>query len=84
MSHFLEKRGGICPLCPPLATPLPWTLGEYTKLNGGSSNRSKKSWGIYVPFDIEDDMEDQEGTTADSVSSLLCSCVLIKYMIDRE
>ena len=59
-----------------LSKDVPWTLGEYTKLNGGSSNRSKKSWGIYVPFDIENDMEDQD-TTADSVSSLLCSCVLI-------
>ena len=28
-----------------LSEDIPWTLGEYIRLNGGTSNRSKKSWG---------------------------------------
>ena len=48
-----------------LSKDVPWTLGEYTKLNSGSSNRSKKSWGIYyIPFDTENETDNQN-TTAD-------------------
>ena len=62
--------GGLVPNLP--MGDQPWTLGEYIKLNGGSLNRSKKLWGIYVPFDT-DEMSDFEGrlndNTLDSVST---------------
>ena len=53
-----------------------WTLGEYIKLNGGSLNRSKKLWGIYVPFDVDEEAEFEQAelvtnSTLDSVSNNL-------------
>lgn len=36
-----------------------WTLGDFTEQNGGTSNRSKKVWGVLCPIDDE---------TEDSVS----------------
>jgi hypothetical protein len=52
----------------------PWTLGEYIKLNGGSLNRSKKLWGIYIPFDVDEESEFEHpepktSSTLDSVSN---------------
>lgn len=32
----------------------PWKLGEYVMHVGGSANRSKKLWGIFVPIDADD------------------------------
>ena len=32
-----------------------WTLGEYIKYNGGTSNRSKKVWGLLVEEEEDDE-----------------------------
>lgn len=53
--------GGLVPDIP--INNEPWSLGEYINLNGGSVNRSKKCWGIYVPIDV-----DENDNTLDSVS----------------
>ena len=58
--------GGLVPDIP--ISGEPWTLGEYVKLNGGNANRSKKCWGIYIPFDV-DDKQVMRNTTLDSVSA---------------
>ena len=42
----------------------PWTLGEYTRQHGGSQNRSKRVWGIVIPYDIDEAVD-----TSDSVRS---------------
>ena len=34
-----------------------WTLGEFTQQNGGTSNRSKKVWGVLCPYDEETPIE---------------------------
>lgn len=31
-----------------------WTLGNFVKFNGGTANRSKKVWGIYIPVGADD------------------------------
>ena len=52
----------------------PWTLGEYTRLNGGTQNRSKNTWGILVPIDDEESTVGKEYTsTADSVCKISSS-----------
>lgn len=51
-----------------------WTLGEFVKLNGGVTTRSKKTWGIYIPIDV-DDQDDR----IDSVRRLVCSCMHAYY-----
>ena len=33
-----------------------WTLGDYIRLNGGTSNRSKKVWGLLVSEDEDGDL----------------------------
>ena len=38
----------------PLQNGQPWWLGGYI---GGASARSKKVFGIYVPIDVEEEME---------------------------
>ena len=58
----------------------PWTLGEYTRLNGGTQNRSKKTWGILIPVDDEESDFGREYTsTADSVWKTLWSDELDNY-----
>ena len=42
----------------------PWSLGEYIRQHGGTQNRSKKVWGICIPFDV---MEDNFMSTHDSL-----------------
>ena len=58
--------GGLVPDIP--INNEPWTLGEYIKLNGGSVNRSKKCWGIYVPIGVEENLKVVDSSTLDSVS----------------
>ena len=33
----------------------PWTLGGYVEEIGGVSVRSKKTFGIYIPLDVEEE-----------------------------
>lgn len=55
--------GGIVPDSPIGGNK--WTLGEFIRRNGGSKNRSKKVWGVYVPVGFDE----AEMTTSDSVSN---------------
>ena len=43
-----------------------WSLGEYIRYNGGTSNRSKKVWGILV----EDDKDKDPFSIFETVSEL--------------
>ena len=44
----------------------PWTLGKYVQHHGGNRNRGKKVWGLYIPFDADED--EFESSTGDSES----------------
>ncbi len=46
----------------------PWTLGKYIQQNGGTQNRSKRVWGIYIPVGLE--YGDADPRTQDSVKSI--------------
>lgn len=39
----------------PLSGDKPWDLGTYVEQIGGVSARGKKTFGIYIPFDAEDE-----------------------------
>ena len=43
----------------------PWTLGGYIEINGGKQSRSKKTWGLVIPVDEE---ENSSTEAKDSVS----------------
>ena len=43
-----------------------WNLVDCVHYNGGTQNRSKKVWGVLIPFD--DDESNQSLVTFDSVS----------------
>ena len=73
--------GGLVPDIP--INNEPWSLGEYIKLNGGSVNRSKKCWGIYVPIDVEEKLEVVNSNTLDSVSGQPLWCIYIEMSYDR-
>lgn len=53
--------GGVIPNSP--IGDSPWTIGEFIKLNGGTQNRSKKIFGVYVPIGYGEG----EASTSDSV-----------------
>lgn len=55
-----------------------WTLGAFTEQNGGSSNRSKKVWGLLCP------VEDENLHTSDSVHLLLCVAIIIIATIKQH
>lgn len=76
--------GGLVPDIP--INNEPWTLGEYIKLKGGSVNRSKKCWGIYVPIDAEEKSTVVGSSTLDSVSEQQfgMEAVDMNFMIGRE
>lgn len=59
----LVCSGGVVPDIPICGKS--WTLGEYVRLNGGTQNRSKKVWGLLVPFDDE-----EENITPSSMDSV--------------
>ena len=39
----------------PLSGDKPWDLGTYVEQIGGVSARGKKTFGIYIPLDVEDE-----------------------------
>ena len=39
----------------PLSGDKPWDLGTYEEQIGGDSAWGKKTFGIYIPFDFEDE-----------------------------
>ena len=48
----------------------PWTLGTYIQHNGGTSNRSRRLWGLHISSDddsIEESEESSSMLTHDSV-----------------
>ena len=54
----------------------PWTLGGYVQEIGGVSARSKKTFGIYIPLDVEE----EETLVSSEMHKLLnsfCSCLLM-------
>ena len=65
---FIICSGGRVPDLP--ISEKPWTLGSYIEHNGGTSNRSRRLWGLYVPSDLESDVESTSMPicTRDSVS----------------
>lgn len=38
----------------------PWTLGGYTVELGGTQSRGKRTFGIIVPFQLEEELDDKE------------------------
>ena len=40
-----------------LASGKPWTLGNYTTEFGGVQVRGRRTFGIYVPMDVDEDKE---------------------------
>lgn len=47
-----------------------WSLGLYIKYNGGTSNRSKKVWGLLV-----EDTDDDDEPFFESVRSRVLYCI---------
>ncbi len=54
-SLLLICSSGMVPNCP--INGQSWALGEYIKQHGGTSNRSKKVWGICQANEEESDIE---------------------------
>ena len=52
----LVVSGGLV-MDDPLQDGKPWTLGGYVQEIGGVSARGKKTFGIYIPLDVEEDDE---------------------------
>lgn len=69
--------GGLVPNIP--IGDQPWKLGKYIKLNGGTVTRSKKLWGIYIPTDVDDQLEDSRST----LNSVRYNFVYNMYLISN-
>ena len=39
----------------PLPSGVPWTLGNYVKEFGGVQARGKRTFGIFMPYDVDDE-----------------------------
>ena len=45
-----------------------WNWGDYIRYNGATQNRSKKVWGVLIPFEYGESLTNQSLMTFDSVS----------------
>lgn len=65
----------------PLPSGQPWTLGNYTDEFGGAQVRGKRTFGIYVPIDVEEEEEERSTSVDQEVYSLLHIFVYIDTLV---
>ena len=69
----------------PLPSGLPWTLGNYVNEFGGVQARGKRTFGIYMPYDVvdeedarsNDDHDSRKDSTSGALVCYLLSCTII-------
>lgn len=68
--HLIVSNGLIRDA--PLPSGLPWTLGNYVNEFGGVQARGKRTFGIYMPYDVvdeEDNYNDGEDVHTSKMNS---------------